>query len=117
MKGLATRRVRMPTLLSVEHFHEDDDEYVEFLRCERRDPEEEVLVRSEVRRVREAIARLSPRDQGVLRRCYLEGLSLREYAAEIGKPLTTVDNWARWAKSNLRALLDPSVARREGERP
>jgi RNA polymerase sigma factor (sigma-70 family) len=56
-------------------------------------------------RVRQALGRLSPLQQEVLRLVYLEHGTYQEAARVMRQPLSTVKRWGRKARVRLRAIL------------
>jgi RNA polymerase sigma-70 factor (ECF subfamily) len=57
------------------------------------------------RRVRDALAQLTPQQRQVLEIAYFQGLSQSEIAERLNTPLGTVKSWTRQALLRLRELL------------
>lgn len=69
------------------------------------DMESEILTSDAARRVKAAMAKLSPNQRQVIELAYFEGLSQTEMAERMGQPLGTVKTWVRTALKNLRDEL------------
>jgi RNA polymerase sigma-70 factor (ECF subfamily) len=72
--------------------------------------EREVLNTDHARVIRQAIAKLNPKQQKVIELAYYEGLSQSEMAERMGEPLGTVKTWVRTALKLLREELGQAVA-------
>ena len=68
-------------------------------------PESGVLAADQMRRVREALAKLNPNQRAVIELAYFEGLSQTEMAEKLREPLGTIKTWVRAALKNLRDEL------------
>ena len=64
--------------------------------------EKEILNSDRVRRVKDALAKLSASQRAVIELAYFEGMSQAEIAEHMGQPLGTVKTWARAALKSLR---------------
>ena len=73
------------------------------------DMEKDILSSDRVRRVKSAVAKLSPNQRQVIELAYFEGLSQSEMAERMGQPLGTVKTWVRTALKNLRDELGAVV--------
>jgi RNA polymerase sigma-70 factor, ECF subfamily len=73
------------------------------------DMEHDLLVSDKARRVKAAMAKLSPNQRQVIELAYFEGLSQTEMAERMGEPLGTVKTWVRTALKNLRDDLGAVV--------
>ncbi|WP_326951315.1 sigma-70 family RNA polymerase sigma factor [Amycolatopsis sp. NBC_01307] len=69
------------------------------------DPSEQALTGAEVRRLRDALAKLPKEQQILLTRAYIDGMSYREIAAALGIPVNTVKSRVRLAAAKLRELI------------
>jgi len=67
--------------------------------------EHDLLVSDKARRVKAAMAKLSPNQRQVIELAYFEGLSQTEMAERMGEPLGTVKTWVRSALKTLRQEL------------
>jgi RNA polymerase sigma-70 factor (ECF subfamily) len=74
------------------------------------DFERDLLSSESVRRIREALGKLSPDQRRVIELAYFEGLSQSEMAERMGQPLGTVKTWARAALKSLRDELGAVAA-------
>jgi RNA polymerase sigma-70 factor (ECF subfamily) len=66
------------------------------------DLEKQILNSDRVRRVKDALAKLSASQRAVIELAYFEGMSQTEIAERMGQPLGTVKTWARTALKSLR---------------
>jgi RNA polymerase sigma-70 factor (ECF subfamily) len=66
------------------------------------DLEKQILNADRVRRVKDALAKLSESQRAVIELAYFEGMSQTEIADHMGQPLGTVKTWARTALKSLR---------------
>jgi len=73
------------------------------------DMEKDILASDKTRRVKAALAKLSPNQRQVIELAYFEGLSQTEMAERMGQPLGTVKTWVRTALKNLRDELGTVV--------
>jgi RNA polymerase sigma-70 factor (ECF subfamily) len=73
------------------------------------DMERDLLASDKARRVKAAMAKLSPKQRQVIELAYFEGLSQTEMAERMGEPLGTVKTWVRTALKNLRDDLGAVV--------
>jgi RNA polymerase sigma-70 factor, ECF subfamily len=73
------------------------------------DFERELLNSDRVRRVTEAMTKLSENQRRVIELAYFEGLSQTEMAERLGQPLGTVKTWVRAALKSLRDALGAAV--------
>jgi len=73
------------------------------------DFEKQLLNADRIRRVKDAMERLSPNQRTVIELAYFEGLSQSEMAERMGQPLGTVKAWARAALKNLRDEFGAAV--------
>lgn len=73
------------------------------------DMEPGLLASDSARRVKTAMAKLSPQQRQVIELAYFEGLSQSEMAERMGEPLGTVKTWVRTALRNLRSELGAAV--------
>lgn len=74
-----------------------------------KDLERDILNSDRMRRVKNAIAKLSESQRAVIEFAYFEGMSQTEIAERMGQPLGTVKTWARGALKILREELGPVV--------
>jgi RNA polymerase sigma-70 factor (ECF subfamily) len=73
------------------------------------DMEKDLLIADKTRRVKAAMAKLSPHQREVIELAYFEGLSQTEMAERMGQPLGTVKTWVRTALKNLRDELNAAA--------
>ena len=73
------------------------------------DLEREILASDSARRIKAAMAKLSPPHREVIELAYFEGLSQTEMAERMGQPLGTVKTWVRTALRQLRDDLGAAV--------
>ena len=73
------------------------------------DAEQELVSADQARRIRTALASLSPNQKRVIEMAYFEGLSQTEMAERLGEPLGTVKTWARSALKRLREVLEQAA--------
>ena len=66
------------------------------------DLEKEILNSDRMRRVKDALDKLSASQRTVIELAYFEGMSQTEIAEHMGQPLGTVKTWARAALKSLR---------------
>jgi RNA polymerase sigma-70 factor (ECF subfamily) len=66
------------------------------------DLEKEILNSDRMRRVKDALEKLSASQRTVIELAYFEGMSQTEIAEHMGQPLGTVKTWARAALKSLR---------------
>lgn len=74
------------------------------------DMERDILASDSARRVKAAMAKLSPQQRQVIELAYFEGLSQSEMAERMRQPLGTVKTWVRTALRSLRDELGAAVA-------
>jgi len=73
------------------------------------DMEPGLLHSDRIRRVKQAMEKLSPNQRQVIELAYFEGLSQTEMAERMGQPLGTVKTWVRTALRSLRDELGSAV--------
>ena len=73
------------------------------------DMEKDLLNSDRVRRVKEALEKLSANQRTVIELAYFEGLSQAEMAEKMNQPLGTVKTWVRTALKSLRDELGTAV--------
>ncbi len=73
------------------------------------DMEKDVLNSDRIRRVKDALERLSANQRKVIELAYFEGMSQTEMAERMGQPLGTVKTWVRAALKSLREELGTAV--------
>lgn len=73
------------------------------------DMEKSILDSDRIRRVKEAMDKLSPNQRQAIELAYFEGLSQSEMAERMGQPLGTVKTWVRTALRSLRDELGTAV--------
>ncbi len=73
------------------------------------DRERDVVNADHARVIRQAVSRLSEKQQKVIELAYYEGLSQTEMAERMGEPLGTVKTWVRTALKSLREELAQGV--------
>ena len=73
------------------------------------DWEKQVVTSDQLRRVREALGKLSPNQRTVIELAYFEGLSQSEMAERMKQPLGTVKTWVRTALQSLRDEFGAAV--------
>lgn len=73
------------------------------------DMEKQLLTADRLRRVKDALQKLSANQRTVIELAYFEGLSQTEMAERLGQPLGTVKAWARAALQNLRDEFGTAV--------
>lgn len=71
--------------------------------------ESEILRFDSIRKVRDALARLTENQRMVIELAYFEGLSHSEMAARLNQPLGTVKTWVRSALRSMRESLAEAV--------
>ena len=64
-----------------------------------------MLAADQMRRIRDALAKLNPNQRAVIELAYFEGLSQTEMAEKLREPLGTIKTWVRAALKNLRDEL------------
>ncbi len=75
-----------------------------------RNPEEQIIARSETQAMRKAMSRLPAHYRAALVLRVLEGLPYREIAALLGVPESTVETWIHRGRLRMRTLLQPESA-------
>ena len=73
------------------------------------DMEKQLFHADRVRRVKDALEKLTPNHRMVIELAYFEGLSQAEMAERMGQPLGTVKTWVRSALKSLRDELGTAV--------
>ncbi|MGW4528831.1 sigma-70 family RNA polymerase sigma factor [Amycolatopsis sp. NPDC004378] len=69
------------------------------------DPSEHVLGGVEVRRIRDALAKLPPEQRTLLTQAYVEEVTYRDIAVTLGVSVNTVKSRVRLASAKLRMLI------------
>ena len=69
-------------------------------------PEETVADQDEVARLRQALQKLKPDEYALIYALYFEGITEREYAKRIGRPLMTVHNRKARIQVKLKKFLE-----------
>lgn len=70
------------------------------------DPEMQIAMRDEGRRIDRCMEELRPDQAAAVRRAYVEGMSYAELAEEMNAPLNTVRTWLRRSLLKLRECME-----------